>query len=85
MLQHHSGTSTACNVAADPAKVWPAERCESAACLVEADLAGLQEVVEPAGRGNDDLHAVLQVPQLPMLWRATIAAPAQLRQQALTN
>lgn len=46
-------------------------------CLAEADLAGLQEVVQAAGRGNDNLHAVLQVPQLPVLWRAAVAAPVQ--------
>jgi hypothetical protein len=57
----------------------------SATHLVEADLATLQEVVEPAGRGDDDLHAVLQVTQLPMLWRATIAAPVQSKQQAWIN
>lgn len=44
--------------------------------LVEADLAGLQEVVQAAWRGDHDLHAVLQVAQLRVLWGATVAAPA---------
>jgi hypothetical protein len=76
---------TAWDIAANAAEAWPAGQHVPATHLVEADLAGFQEVVQPAGRGDDDLHAVLQVPQLPVLRRATVAAPVQSNLQALTN
>ena len=47
--------------------------------LTQLDLARLQEVVETAGRGDHDLHAVLDVPQLRPLGCAAIHTPAVQR------
>ena len=43
---------------------------------VKVYLAPLQEVVQAAGRGDDQVHAALQVAQLHALGRAAVCAPA---------
>ena len=46
--------------------------------LTQLDLARFQEVIETAGRGDHNLHPVLDVPQLWPLGRAAIHTPATL-------
>lgn len=49
--------------------------------LVQPDLPALQEVVQAAGRGNHDVHAVLHVTQLWPLGSTTVHTPVDTRVQ----
>ena len=45
--------------------------------LSQPDLAAFQEVIQAPWRGNDEVDAVLNVPQLRALGRSAVRAPAQ--------